>query len=687
MAGYDFVGDDYDAEYNPVPVPDDDPDDCQGHGTHVAGIAAADGEIVGVAPNASIGSYRVFGCAGSTDADIMLAAMEMVLADGMDVLNMSIGSAFWGWPQYPTAVGSSNLVDAGVVVVASIGNEGDYGLYAAGAPGTGEKVIGTASFDNTHAILDFALVDESDGDSPVPVGFIPMTYSGPIPTEGTEPIVYIGRACDLTEGDTLEADPTGKYALIVRGACSFYEKAFFAINSGATGVVIHNSAAAGFSGTLGKTLDGVTPVVGISGDDGIFIRSLVDATWTWTGETAAFESPTAGLISSFSSYGLAPDLSVKPDIGAPGGDIYSTVPLEQGGYGTKGGTSMASPHVAGAVALLLESNPDLPAGAVRDILQNSADPQLWSLNTSYGLYDHVYRQGAGMLDIDDAILAKSTINPGKLSLGEGSAGPTTHTLTVSNRSEFPVVYDLSWEPAISASGIIDIDGYWYGGEYISFSQDVLNVPAGGTATVDVTIYPPDTDPETGSMPWNALYNGWIFFTPKGPEVLTNHHDNLQVYSVPYAGFAGDYQDIDHINQANHPYGMPWLAYVDGGYIYPIEEGHVFDLNEGDYPYFVFHLDHQATEVKVEILKVNPGRRAYPSYFTAWDWMYFGRSSTSSAYWVDVWDGTKLLRNRRVALPTGTYQMHMNVLKALGDPSNPDHWENWTSPIFEIIRVK
>jgi subtilisin family serine protease len=129
--GFDLVGDDFNADstdpgFNPIPTPDDDPDDCQGHGTHVAGIVGANGAVVGVAPEATLGAYRVFGCEGSTFADIMIAAMEMALADGMDVLNMSIGSTYQ-WPQYPTAQASDRLVNQGMVVVASIGNSGATG--------------------------------------------------------------------------------------------------------------------------------------------------------------------------------------------------------------------------------------------------------------------------------------------------------------------------------------------------------------------------------------------------------------------------------------------------------------------------------------------------------------------------------------------------------------------------------
>jgi minor extracellular serine protease Vpr len=158
--------------YDPVPVPDPDPDDCQGHGTHVAGIVGANGDAVGVAPEVTFGAYRVFGCDGSTTADIMIAAMERALADDMDILNMSIGSAFT-WPQYPTAVASDLLVDAGMVVVASIGNSGASGTFSAGAPGLGEKVIGVAAFENLTATFPVAEVLGDGQTEPTDVGHAP----------------------------------------------------------------------------------------------------------------------------------------------------------------------------------------------------------------------------------------------------------------------------------------------------------------------------------------------------------------------------------------------------------------------------------------------------------------------------------------------------------------------------------
>ena len=151
--------------------------------SHVAGIVGANDAttgLKGVAPDVTFGAYRVFGCEGSTESDIMIAAMERALADGMQVLNMSIGSSFQ-WPQYPTAVAASRLVDRGMVVVASIGNSGTSGLYAAGAPGLGDKVIGTASFDNI-AVYQDAFSLSPDGTK---IGYTPASGAPAAPTSGT----------------------------------------------------------------------------------------------------------------------------------------------------------------------------------------------------------------------------------------------------------------------------------------------------------------------------------------------------------------------------------------------------------------------------------------------------------------------------------------------------------------------
>lgn len=661
FTGWDFVGEDYNADssspgYNPVPDPDDDPMDFAGHGTHVAGIIGANGQVTGVAPDVTFGAYKVFGTEGSTTSDIMLAALEMALADGVDVVNMSIGASYQ-WPNYPTAQASDRLVNKGIVVVASIGNSGANGIYSAGAPGVGKKVIGVASFDNTHTLLNTFTISP-DATS---IGYNPATAAPAPPVSGTYPMAPADLLGQPLEPGGLE----GKIALVPRGTYSFYEKALNAQNAGAIGVVLYNNVA----GRINPTVEGeetiTIPVVAISDTEGLLIRSRLESgpvELTWTDEQGSFVSPTGGLISSFSSYGLAPDLSLKPDIGAPGGGIYSTYPLALGGYATLGGTSMSSPHVAGAAALFLEAHPKTPAQAVGRILQNSSIPQNWWGNPGLGYLDNVHRQGAGMLAIDKAILATGRIEPGKLALGESENGPATHTLTIENKGKSPVTYTLSHEGALSTGPDTFTPAFYLGFAGVSFSQQELIVPAKGSASIDVTI---TANP---GLPEGSLYGGYLVFTGSDGSVLR----------VPYAGYKGDYQAKPVLTPTQ--YGFPWLARVVGDSYFLEDEGAVYTLS-GDDPYFLFHCDHASQLLKAEIYDANTGR----AWGKAIELNYFYRNSTPTGFFAISWDGLTMRGNKQIEVPDGEYVLKISVLKALGDSDNPEHWETWTSPMFVIQR--
>lgn len=665
--GHDFVGDAFDADstsptYNPVPTPDHNPDDCNGHGSHVAGIVGANGTVKGVAPGVTFGAYRVFGCNGSTTADIMISAMERALADGMHVLNMSIGSSFQ-WPQYPTAVAASRLVDKGMVVVASIGNSGANGLYSAGAPGLGEKVIGVASYDNSHLFLPYATVNGSN------VGYITMTFSPPAPTSGSSAVVNVGLACAALPAGSL----TGRTALAARGTCSFAVKATNAIAAGADAVLISNNVAGVFNGTLGAALPNPKPVVGISLADGNFIRAQAAPVITWTSLQASFPNPTGGLISSFSSYGLSPDLALKPDLGAPGGNIYSTYPLEQGGYASLSGTSMSSPHVAGGVALLLQARPGTPARAVRTMLQNSADPKVWSLNPGLGFLDHVHRQGAGMLDIDDAILATTKVEPGKIATGEGQAGPYTQTLTIENKGPAAVTYNLSSVNAVSTGGVIT-PTFSLGGSSVAFGAPSVVAPAGGTASVSATITP-------AAGPVNGQYGGYI--------ELTDASDATRVLRVPFAGFVGDYQGIQMLTPTAN--GFPWLAQLSAGNFFNRPAGATYTMVGDDIPFFLVHLDHHARRMEFQVLNAATGAPVHPVFSNSDEFDFLPRNATPTGFFAFEWDGTRMhdkgkgTADHRKAVPNGKYVVVMKTLKALGDAANPAHWETWTSPVVTLAR--
>ncbi|MCS6845973.1 MAG: Fn3-like domain-containing protein [Caldilineales bacterium] len=271
-----------------------------------------------------------------------------------------------------------------------------------------------------------------------------------------------------------------------------------------------------------------------------------------------------------------------------------------------------------------------------------------------------------MLRIDKSILAPTLITPSKLPLGEGQAGPQTRTLTLRNNSTSPITYNLSFVNALSTGGVIT-PSFFTSNATVSFSASSVTVPAGGTATVNVTINP-------ATSPTNGQYGGYIVFTPTG---------GGQVLRVPFAGFVGDYQGIVHMPPTS--FGFPWLARLVGGVFYQQGPGAVFTLQGDDVPYFLVHLSHQARRVRAEVYDANTNwywRRAF-------SYDYVPRNSTTTSFFAFPWDGLTFsgdpLVGNTIIVPDGDYYIVIQVLKALGDPMNSADWETWTSPVFTIDR--
>jgi subtilisin family serine protease len=659
--GYDLVGDAYDGSN--TPVPDGNPDDCAGHGTHVAGIVGASGAVTGVAPGVIFGAYRVFGCSGFTTDDVILAALERAYSDGMQVVNMSLGAAFQNWPQYPTAQASDRLVNKGVVVVSSIGNSGTSGLYSAGAPGVSTKGIGVASFDNNFQQLPAFSVSPDNRLFP----YVAAANAPSPPTSGTFTLARTGTTASTA--DACSALPAGSLsgmvALIRRGTCSFYVKSKNAQDAGAAGVILYNNAPGLVSPTVGGSPPITIPVVFVSDTDGALIdgRIAADATttMTWTPDLTSSPVPTGGTISSFSSFGTAADLSLKPDIGAPGGFIRSTYPIELGSYATLSGTSMASPHVAGAVALLLQAKPGTPSNAVRSILENSSDPAV-KFGTS--ALDNTYRQGAGMLDIPGAVLATTRIEPGKLSFGESAQGPVTQTLSVTNKSASAIIYDLSNANALSTGPNTFTPTFPAASNNVSFTVAGLpatsvTVPAGGTASVLVTVSP------DASLADKSLYGGYVVFTPEG---------GGDVYRIPYVGLKGDYQSIQVLTLTPRLFSCnSFCTNQPGGATYTLTDGN-------NIPYLGVHLNHQARRLKAEVFRTSDNK----SFGTAFNLQYLARNSTATEISLYGWDGkaAKGSPSKLSDVPNGTYYVKLTVTKALGTDAET---ETWTSPPITLAR--
>ena len=681
VAGFDFVGDFYNASdpLNDTPVPEPGPftrtggGDCNGHGTHVAGIVAAGGVIVsGVAPGAELGAYRVFGCDGSSNSDVILAAVERAFADGMDIVNLSLGSNN-GWPQDFNSVALSRMMEFGMIPVASAGNNGANGVFTVGSPGAGANVLTVASFENTNLTSKVMEVGGED------IGYQVLTGAPIPPTTGTTPeIVYVGQGCNA---DAYLDNPNGLVALVTRGGCTFGEKYARAVANGAVAVIIENNSPGSFAGTLGGT---PAPVEGvsISGNAGDFIRGLITAsaapTITWTDRILIEANPTANLISGFSSYGLAPDLSLKPDFGAPGGLIFSAMidgasPGVAGsaGYAVLSGTSMAAPHVAGAAALLLEARPDIAPHRVRDALSNAANPQVWSLNPGLGFLDSVHRQGAGMIRIDDAILSRNHAVPAKLSMGEVGLGATyTDVISIHNATAQSVTYRLgTWIPSIGTAGNTYAPSFFLSVPTVQYFRlqgssaftpiDEVVVPAGGIASFQVRITAP------ADLANGAVFGTYLAFTP-----VVNVVGSLPI-RVPVAGMAGDYQSLPNID-----FG-PELIVEFGGLLYLAPPGYAYSMIGEDVPLVAVGHSLAASNVKVEVVPL--GANAWIGVQPGSEFDLVRRTNGTAVTVYGAWDFDMAY------LPNGEYQFRITVLKALGDPTNPAHYEVHESPSFFIQR--
>jgi subtilisin family serine protease len=655
--GTDFVGDDFDSdEPDAEPVPDDDPTDCGGHGTHVAGIVGANGRVTGVAPDVEFGAYKVFGCEGSTSSEVILQAFEAALADGMDVVNLSLGQAFQ-WPGYPTAEAANRLTEEGVTVVASMGNDGEAGVYSGSAPSLGEDVIAVGSTDNPKQRMDAAFVPALDRS----IGFRSIDAT-PAPEAATDPLVWLGRAC---ADDDSEGDVDGKAALIVRGTCTFREKYERAVAEGATSVVIFNDRSGPFGGS--GIEDGPVPAIGVTDTDGEDLRDLAEIgkapVLEFPGDTVLVDLPRGGFTSAFSSYGPSPDLSLKPDVTAPGGGIWSTVPVADGSYQSLSGTSMSSPHVAGAAALLLDAEPRLKPRDVRTRLANSAKPVEWGENPDLGELEAAHRQGTGLIDVIDALDAEACLYPTGVNTGDGT-GPRTFELTLTSRDSEARNYELTHRSTIATTGDERDPGFHAAEPEVTFEPKELHLYPGQSAKVKVTVEPnPD-------LPLGSVFGGRITARPDDGESLT----------AAYSGYQGDYLAIPVLE---HP-DFPRLAAVVGQdretheFEYrDLEDGEAFSLAEGpDLAALVF-LGHQVSALEVSVVNADTGDVV--------EWgreRYLQRSpGPDDAMGLHLAD---LQAEQPGALQPGKWTITVRVLKALGDEANPDHWEQWESPAFTLV---
>jgi minor extracellular serine protease Vpr len=415
--GTDLVGDDYDADVaGSVPVPDPNPLDCNGHGSHVSGTAAGfgvtnDGATYhgpyneaayaagfgigpGVAPLADLYMVRVFGCTGSTD--VVADAIEWAVHNDMDVISMSLGSPY-GVTGTSDAIASDNAAKAGIIVVAAAGNNGP-APYITGDPGTASHAISVAAMNARAFLVNGVHIALSSGGGANGVEANSLKLpSGNVAAVILKSGTVLSLGCNATD---FPASAKGALVIVSRGTCSFDQKVTNAQNAGAVALGVVNNAAGFFNPLIDAAK--IPFIELLLSDTPTFVAapSPVNASVV----PANIADATFKLAASFSSGGpRSHDGDLKPNISGPGVNVFST----NIGTGTGGtfdsGTSMATPHVAGVAALAVQAHKHWKEPGLRAAVVQTASPT--------ALPDYAPRiEGSGLVQAVGATATNVTVH-------------------------------------------------------------------------------------------------------------------------------------------------------------------------------------------------------------------------------------------------------------------------------------
>ena len=392
LKGYDFVDN------------DSIPQDTNGHGTQVTGIIAADGQLIGIAPKVEIFSYRVSSDGESVPSDLIIKAINRAIEDRVDIINISLGVNMTH-AKIDNAV--NNAIDHGIVVVAAAGNSGpDKSTIGSPARNPNAITVGATYNNRDSSMVSTLQVGEKQ------FQVLPMlgtdVISDPISTD-----IIFGKYS--RENDFDGVDVRGKIVLAERGGETpdeivfFSDKEIFASKNGAKGLVVYNNQPGMFFGELiheyvSEDYYPSIPTVSMTREEGLELKKILESETSATLDV--FNHP--DFIAMFSSRGPVSPFYQKPDLVAPG--VFVNTTSLKNFYNITSGTSYAAPHVSGAIALLLEKNPDLTPHEIKSILITTSDV----ITDQYKKEFEFDAGGAGRIDLKKAFNSELIFDPPKL---------------------------------------------------------------------------------------------------------------------------------------------------------------------------------------------------------------------------------------------------------------------------------
>jgi minor extracellular serine protease Vpr len=545
--GTDLVGDAYDADISTsVPVPDPNPLDCNGHGSHVSGTAAGfgvanDGSTYhgpydeaayaggfgigpGVAPLADLYMVRVFGCTGSTN--VVTEAIDWAVHNDMDVISMSLGGAY-GTRINADSIASDNAARAGIIVVAAAGNAGP-APYITGDPSTGTHVISAAAMDARAFLVNGVRITLSSGGGAngveannfaLPTGNVPAL----ILTSGT------GLSLGCSTGDYPSSGAAGALVIVSRGTCTFDTKVANAQAAGAVALGVVNNS----TGFFNPLIDNATiPFIELLQSD---TPTFLAAPSPLSASVVPANIPDTGfrLAASFTSGGpRSDDGAMKPNIAAPGVNVFSTL-IGSGTGGTyDSGTSMATPHVAGVAALAVQAHKDWHEPSLREAVVETASPG--------ALPDYAARiEGAGLVQAVGATATNVTVHGdegGQLGLMSFGVVELTRDfrderdLIVRNHGQWPATFTAT---ANSAAGVP---------HSVKLSSSTVSVRGHDERVLRMSLaVPAATAGATHDASGNDLFNDASGVITLTPESSANNGVTL---NLPYYAVTRARSDVD-----------------------------------------------------------------------------------------------------------------------------------------------
>ena len=551
------------------------------HGTHVAGIAAGNADkIIGTAPDAQVIVAKVTRSEDDALLDsALLASLDDMLVLHPDVINLSLGWTAGMDNEADTVYATvyKKLQDAGITVNAAAGNAFSTGYgnnsgkglpYASDPdssvidePATYSSVVAVASVENALIRNAFTVNGKDIGyQRSRGMNGEKVAYFSDLPA-GTYEYVDAGFASEEDVAALKEKYPdglAGKIALVSRGKMTYQKKVENLYDLHPAGILVYNNVSVGSLIIMNLTTQDL-PAAFISQADG---QAMLDAPEHKLSIAEGQVLPQSSIYeaSEFSSWGVSPDLRLKPEIAAPGGNVFSSIP--NGAYEQTSGTSMATPQMAGISAIVLQRVQSDPlfasmsarqqADVVQNLIMGTARPLTDAAQTTGALYSP-RKQGAGLVDalaattssVYPTVVGAPEQSRPKADLGDGTKG-WHFDVTLHNLSGVPATYELSSQ---ALSEIVDggfftehssdwrghgVEIAYSGAASASAEGATVTVPASGEATVGIDITPGSEFASyvADNTPNGTFLDGFVRFTSK-----TDGQPDL---AVPYLGFYGDW---------------------------------------------------------------------------------------------------------------------------------------------------